>query len=313
MAKKIVFCRFTLDKNRRILYSHRSNFSCFMNSPIKALLFSAVLTQSVMAEDPFAEPVHPLDVQTDSLTAASNVKTTQQFHVSADGSVYNDSTTKYLGVKETLLQFNYANGTSKSATAQNGSTNDTLQDMIIAGAHQNDINDMLPYLNLGKETGASWYIEYTIFNQSNNSIVTITDYSLSLYAMHYHGDGQTAYGGNVTVELAPGYRADTNHSYSQTNVELIGSNTTEEAGVSSGTIITDLQNAFSLNPGESITLYATVSAPTHDTHENGYLYVGIKGFELAGSVTPTPAVPEPTTATLCLLALAGLTSRRRRK
>lgn len=285
-----------------------------MNSPIKALLFSAALTQSVMAEDPFAEQVHPLDAQTDSLSDASSVETTQQFMVNADGSVYNDSTTKYLGVKETLLKFNYEKGDSKSATAVNGGTSEALQKMIIAGANQNDINDMLPYLNLGEETDDSWYIEYTIFNQSADSIVTITDYSLTLYAMHYQGDEQhTAYDGNVTINLTPGYHTDTNHSNSQATVVLVGSNTSGEAGVSSGTITTELENEFSLKPGEAITLYATVSAPAHDEHANGYLYVGIKGFELAGTASPISVVPEPTTATLSLLALAGLMARRRRK
>ena len=249
--------------------------------------------------------------------AAEPVATTQQFLVDADGSVRNDSTTKYLSIEETILKLTWMDENNNptqtiSATTSGGESDSELQKLLIAGKLQNDINDMLPNINLGYKSQDSWYVEYTLKNTSQNSIITITDYRINLYAMHFNDDdGHTAIDGNVEVLLTPGYWDGSTHSMSQTTVNLTGSNSTDEAGVSHGMLVTDLIQAFTLNPGDEIKIFTTVMAPIHDEHVNGYLYIGLEGFQLAG--TASPIVPEPTTATLSLLALAGLAARRRRK
>ncbi len=244
--------------------------------------------------------------QSASAETVTTVTTNQQFLVSADGSVKNDSTTQYLSVEQATLSYG-----DKSATAYNGGTSAELMDLLVAGDNQNDINDMLPNIDLGYLSTDSWYIEYVIKNTSEDTRLTITDYRISLYAMHYYESGHTAIDGDVVVLLTPGYMDDA-HSYTQTEVKLTGSNTTQEAGVSHGAWSTNLNIPFTLDPGETIRLFATVAAPEHNDHADGHLYIGLEGFQLAGTAT-TPAVPEPTTATLSLLALAGLAARRRRK
>lgn len=68
--------------------------------------------------------------------------------------------------------------------------------------------------------------------------------------------------------------------------------------------IITLTAPVTIEAGKDITFTLTVAKGA----ENGGSYVGLKGATFS-----TPAVPEPTTATLSLLALAGLAARRRRR
>lgn len=240
---------------------------------------------------------------------AGSISTNQQFLLDADGSVRNDSTTKFLSIEQATLTLNKGDS-STSATTYNGDTSKELMNLLVAGNDQNHINDMLPNIDLGYMSTDSWHIEYVVKNTSEDAILTITDYLITLYAMHYTGEGHTAINGSVVVLLTPGYMDDS-HQYTQTEVTLEGYNTTDKAGVSHGTWATSLATSFTLNPGESIKLFATVAAPMHNDHSEGHLYIGLEGFQLAG--TATNIVPEPATATLSLLALAGMAARRRRK
>ena len=247
--------------------------------------------------------------QSEIAGATSSVTTQQEFIVNSSGEAIFFSNTQYLSVEEVTLTLNSGN-TSTSATLQNDDKTNELLNLLIAGSDQNDINHMLPNIDLGYLSKDSWHIEYTIKNISENTRLTVTDYQITLYAMHYHESGHTAIDGNVVVLLTPGYMDD-KHTFTQTEVTLQGSNSTEQAGVSSGTWMSHLAIPFTLDPGESIKLFATVAAPMHNDHEDGHLYIGLENFKL--SALAATIVPEPTAAALSLLALSGLLARRRRK
>lgn len=247
---------------------------------------------------------------------AETKATTQQFMVFADGSVMNYSTTKYLSVEEAILYLSWVDEnnepkTSLQAIAQGGGSSEELQELLIAGEDQNDINHMLPNIDLGYMSHDSWSVAYKLKNTSEKYAITITDYRINLYAMHYNGSGHTAINGNVDVLLTPGYWDGSTHSMSQTTVTLEGSNQTGEAGVSHGWWKTHLQQSFTLNPGEEIYIFATIMAPEHNDHSDGHLFIGLEGFQLAGSAYT--AVPEPATTALGLLSLVSLAAYRRRK
>ncbi len=80
----------------------------------------------------------------------------------------------------------------------------------------------------------------------------------------------------------------------------------------SGAATTYTTTGVTLTAGQEYKLTLTVAkAKDTTTYEN--LALGIGAIGLNGTVVPTPAIPEPTTPTLSLLALAGLAARRRRK
>ncbi len=82
----------------------------------------------------------------------------------------------------------------------------------------------------------------------------------------------------------------------------------------SGAATTYTTTGVTLTAGQEYKLTLTVAKDT-STYEN--LALGIGAIGLNGTVVSTPApggaIPEPATATLSLLALAGLAARRRRK
>ena len=110
---------------------------------------------------------------------------------------------------------------------------------------------------------------------------------------------------------------------------LSGKNGEFTAGTATGTVtvgtvytltFVKLGNEVTLSAGDA-SVTATLSGFTGtidnialggNTGEGNRVPVLVSGMVMS-SVTPAPAVPEPTTATLSLLALAGLAARRRRK
>lgn len=263
-----------------------------MKPSVKALfLVSAAFTQITFAAGQFAE---------------SGTNTTETYITEADGSIYHKSAKKYLSITEMSLTID-----GQTATADNADS-DALSDLLIRGEFQNNLDYMLPNQDLGYLSKDFWYLEYELTNTSTYRF-QVTDYSIVLYALH--GDNElSAIEGNVDVYITPGYYDSGNgeHSFTQQTVTLEGSDTSGYAGVSKGTWVASTINPFTIDPGESITLYMTVSAPLHNDHKDGHLYVGLEQFQLSGKVYEAIVVPEPTTATLSLLALAGLVARRRR-
>lgn len=80
---------------------------------------------------------------------------------------------------------------------------------------------------------------------------------------------------------------------------------TAENGVNAATYFT--------NPAEEDNIFITFVPGAAETAANGELSEGGEIRLVLGKDRSIPVVPEPTTATLSLLALAALTARRRRK
>lgn len=77
----------------------------------------------------------------------------------------------------------------------------------------------------------------------------------------------------------------------------------------SGAIVTLSDLNLDLRQGEHYDINVVISDDLTSTFTSGY-FVGLGGFSMKGT---DPVVPEPTTATLSLLALAALSARRRRR
>lgn len=195
----------------------------------------------------------------------------------------------------------------------NGKDTDVDKDFALLGREEQYYDFLCPDVNLDNPSldDPWWHLSYTVENVSNDK-VQITSLLLNMYGMHGTLDGDPQpINDNVTAYLTPGciYANDT-FSSTQTEITLTG---TGDHGISGGSMTMKLPSGFTLNPGEDITIFMTVRAPHNSAAEHTNLFVGIKSFELAGYYTPGETVPEPTTATLSLLALAGLAARRRRK
>lgn len=198
-------------------------------------------------------------------------------------------------------------------TTSNGKSTDVDRDFALLGKDEQYYDFLCPDVNLDNPNldDPWWHLSYTVENVSNDK-VQITSLLLNMYGMHgtLVEDPQPI-NDDVTAYLTPGYiYSDSEVNYTQTEIKLTG---TGDHGLSGGTLTMKLSEGLTLNPGEDITIFMTVRAPHNSTDEHTNLFVGIKSFELAGYYTPGETVPEPTTATLSLLALAGLAARRRRK
>ncbi len=195
----------------------------------------------------------------------------------------------------------------------NGKDTDVSKDIALLGKNEQYYDYLCPDVNLDNPNldDPWWSLSYTVENVSTDK-VQITSLLLNMYGMHgtLTEDPQPI-NDSVTAYLTPGYiYSDNTFSDTQAEITLTG---TGDHGISGGSLTMKLPTGFTLNPGEDITIFMTVKAPHNSTDEHTNLFVGIKSFELAGYYTPGETVPEPTTATLSLLALVGLAARRHRK
>ena len=148
-----------------------------------------------------------------------------------------------------------------------------------------------PNVNVCK-SGQSYTLTFTVQNTSDEFILLDT---ITFNAFGYNSAGQAHTGAtpkaNFSISYTPtdGTQAIT---LAQSAVNVFGS---ADVAFSLGT------NSIGLKENESCTIALTVSANT-----TGGSFVGLSGATFK-------VVPEPATATLSLLALAGLTMRRRRK
>ena len=142
-----------------------------------------------------------------------------------------------------------------------------------------------PKGQLRSDTTDSWTMNFTVTNNTG-AIVTLTQFTFDAYGLNGDGSDKTA---DIPVTLTLGGVS--------TNISLAyGGSTTK------GTLALTGDKAITIGANSSVTLSLTMgNAKTYNT------YSGIK----SGSVSYS--IPEPTTATLSLLALAGLAARRRRK
>lgn len=155
--------------------------------------------------------------------------------------------------------------------------------------------ELRPNTNVGSAQG--WSLDFTLTNNSSTEAITLT--SLTFDTIIFASDG--VYQGH-----------DTNRDFVFTltcgDVTLntgnltIGGNTTNTP--TNGVITFTLDTAVELAANESIAIGLDVAKGT----TNPGCFLGLKSISATG-VT----IPEPTTATLSLLALAGLAARRRRK
>ena len=147
-------------------------------------------------------------------------------------------------------------------------------------------NSFSPDAQLRGNTTDSWTMNFTVTNNTEEEI-TLTQFTFDAYAINGNGTDKTATV-PVTLTLAG----------ITTNITL------DFAGrTTTGTLDLAGNNAITIGANETVSLALTMTAG------NGYnTYSGIT----AGSVTYGNLIPEPATATLSLLALAGLCARRRR-
>lgn len=173
----------------------------------------------------------------------------------------------------------------------------------------------------------SWTLTYKLENTSNpNANVDMNSVTLYMYAMrsgtfkNEAGEDYTGYqsishlaslGISLTFTDASGNKIGDSYAL---NPYIQGG--ADESGTNGGASSAELKS-FTIDPGSYVTMTVTVDAKYIGTSHDD-LYVGIRTVDFNGKiVTPEPppggSVPEPTSATLSLLALAGLAARRRRK
>ena len=158
-------------------------------------------------------------------------------------------------------------------------------------------NALTPNTNVGD--GGTWSISFAIVNNSTE-VLTLNGITFDAFAYNNSGSGQTADFLSRKITFALTGTATTSVVHSFTNIDAdpdvynwdTNPTLTFDAPVE---VAAGSQARFDLTVAES---------------DSVGCFIGLSGATL---VTPTPAVPEPTTATLSLLALAGLAARRRRK
>lgn len=169
-------------------------------------------------------------------------------------------------------------------------------------------DDLRPNLNMN--TGNAWTLKFTLENNSNSAITlnsVVFDAFIFNGSGNQHGaDQETRQAQFTLTDASSNVLGTTDVTFCKPNSAPEGSesnaiwNTDMDAGIT-------LSSAVELAAGESIQFNLTVG---RGNLTNPGAFVGLKGVTFNGS---TPLVPEPTTATLSLLALAGLATRRRRK
>ncbi len=142
-----------------------------------------------------------------------------------------------------------------------------------------------------------WLLEMTITNKTNSAI-TLTGLTLDMYSTTSNGSTHTGGIGEVTTTL----------TYGDADTEFGSGTVTLGANSASGTATITGAYELAAKADETFTL------KVQRTQNSGLTgFASISAATLSYKTVAAPAVPEPTTATLSLLALAGLAARRRRK
>lgn len=172
----------------------------------------------------------------------------------------------------------------------------SLENTIIAG-NTTTVNtaELRPNTNVGSAQG--WSLDFTLTNNSSTEAITLT--SLTFDTVIFAGSG--AYQGNSTERDFVFTLTCGDVTLNTGNLTIAGNTT---ANPTNGVVTFTFDSAVELAANESIAIGLDVAKGT----TNPGCFLGLKSISATG-VT----IPEPTTATLSLLALAGLAARRRRK
>ena len=223
--------------------------------------------------------------------------TTTEFTISkADGATWGDATTPGTGITFTendaalTLSYLYTSGSGGSAT--------------VIGSWETPSSYVGTYSPKVQLTSAnrtdSWTLTFSLTNNTEEAI-TLTDMSFYTYVVNGGGSDKnidftaSAYLSGVTNAVTASF----------TNSSVAGSG---EKGATH-TVAFTFDTPVNLSAGASHELSFTLTNTTQNT------FAGLTGGNVTYAVVPGPSpnIPEPATATLSLLALAGLAGRRRRK
>lgn len=172
--------------------------------------------------------------------------------------------------------------------------NDTVLNSM--AATENDIMPDRLRPNINVDSGNSWTLDFTVSNSGANDL-TVNSITLSAFAFRADGDVQ----GNNRNFLFTVSAGDTEIA-KDTNLYI-------EGGSNNGKSLTiTLTDSLTIAAKDSMTFSIMVEQGAEGNNGRGS-FLGLNTVTFNG----TMPVPEPTTATLSLLALAGLAARRRRK
>ncbi len=181
-------------------------------------------------------------------------------------------------------------------------------------ASNNDLKQLItPNTNVCSGTTNSWTLNFTLTNNGTEDI-SISSLTLGIVGVTGANGPQTAaqgYGtGNVPEENW--VNADTWNKPAQLTLASGSESSTRTFNVATRYLTVaaegDIETNWTIAAGESLNF--TLTATNHPEFTGG-AFVGLKSIGF--NTTATDTIPEPTTATLSLLALAGLAARRRRK
>ena len=164
-------------------------------------------------------------------------------------------------------------------------------------------SDLRPEVNVGN--GGSWTLTFSLKNSSSEAI-TLKGIQLDLFTFNVNGNSQGTQAeryfdftlkANDTITLFNSIDTKATESPYMIVGKTVGNTTSSDT-----TFKIAFSDSYVMNAGESVTFRLTVS--DGQTGENNGSYIGLSSMSML--------VPEPSSATLSLLALAGLAARRRR-
>ena len=179
--------------------------------------------------------------------------------------------------------------TDLSITAGNGATSTAY-----TGTSANELNptSIRPNVNICQD-GVTTNTYTLSFYVENKSLESLAIANITLDAFGYNASGQAHSAGEPKANFSLVYTLNESPLTITTNEINVFENATVNFDLG--------DNAITLGAGEKVTFSLTVSK-----NSGKGSFVGLKSATFK-------VVPEPTTATLSLLALAGLAARRRRK
>ena len=178
----------------------------------------------------------------------------------------------------------------------------TADDTVLnsMAATENDIMPDRLRPNINVDSGNSWTLDFTVSNSGANDL-TVNSITLSAFAFNGSGDVQ-ANNRNFLFTVSAG---DTEIATDE-NLYIAGNSSNGQS------LTITLTDSLTIAAEDSMTFSIMVEQGANATNAEGVgrgAYLGLNTVTFNG----TMPVPEPTTATLSLLALAGLAARRRRK
>lgn len=153
-----------------------------------------------------------------------------------------------------------------------------------------------PDVNIGKQAG-TWTLSFTLTNKTQEEMV-LDSMIFDIFLFNNAGNKQDADSVNRPVTFTLVQVVDT------VSTEIGSVTTPDYVSSQNYEVKLDIKNNLALAGGQTVKFALT--AADGDTNKENGTFVGLSsvGFK---------TIPEPTTATLSLLALAGLSARRRRK